>query len=136
MLKKETIDVINAGIYLLDSKVNEAWMKMKSVVDQKDYEVANAYFAEYLKNLNQFASKIKYTGERSDLDRFAAADVLIFTDIEKIIAKNDEMHMSLLSSIIKDLTIFDKLYTGTAQSKIAIQEAREYIRTNLIHIPS
>lgn len=136
MLKKETIDVINAGVYLLDSKVNKAWMKMKSAVDPKDYDVANAYFAEYLKNLHQFSSKIKFTGERSDLDRFTASDVLIFTDIEKVVAKNDELHMSLLSSIIKDLTIFDNIYSGTAQSKVALQEVREYIRTNLAPISS
>ncbi|MDI6976245.1 hypothetical protein [Serratia sp. Se-RSBMAAmG] len=136
MLKKETIDVINAGVYLLDSKVNEAWMKMKSAVDPKDYDVANAYFTEYLKNLHQFSSKIKFTGERSDLDRFTASDVLIFTDIEKVVARNDELHMSLLSSIIKDLTIFDNIYSGTAQSKVALQEVREYIRTNLAPISS
>jgi len=136
MLKKETIDVLNAGVYLLDSKVNEAWMKMKSTVNSEDYDEANAYFGEYLKNLHQFSSKIKFTGERSDLDRFTATDVLIFTDMEKVMSKNDEMHMSLLSSIIKDLTIFDKLYTGTAQSKIALQEAREYIRTNLTQVVS
>lgn len=136
MLKKGTIDVINAGVYLLDSKVNEAWMKMKSAVEPKDYDVANAYFAEYLRNLHQFSSKIKFTGERSDLDRFTASDVLIFTDIEKVVARNDELHMSLLSSIIKDLTIFDNIYSGTAQSKVALQEVREYIRTNLAPISS
>lgn len=136
MLKKECRDVISSGIYLLDLKVHESWMRMKITANPKDYDEANAYFAEYLKNLNQFASKIKYTGERSDLDKFTATDVLIFTDLEKIIAKNDELHMSLLSSIIKGLTIFDNIYSGTAQSKVALQEAREYIRTNLIPMPS
>lgn len=131
MLRKECFDIISSGIYLLDLKVHEAWMRMKITANPKDYDQANMYFADYFKKMNQFGLKIKFVGERSELDKFTASDVLIFSDIEKIIAKNDELQVSLLSSIVKDLDIFDRIYSNSVESKVALQEVKEYIKANL-----
>ncbi len=131
MLNKDEINAINAGITLLDLKIHESWMMMKVNAKESEYEKCNKNFSSYITALNEFTSKINFTGERGNRDKFNVTDVLIFNDIDSTIKKNSELQLSLLASIIKDASSFDNIHKNIISSTLYMQNIREYIKSNM-----
>ncbi len=131
MLTKEEINAINSGITLLDLKIHESWMIMKAGTKEENYEKCNKNFSSFLSALNEFTSKINFTGERGNRDKFTVTDVLILNDIESTVKKNSELQLSLLASIIKDTSSFDDIHKSIVNSTLYMQNIREYIKENM-----
>lgn len=131
MLNKEELRAINSGITLLDLKIHESWMMMKGNTDNETFETCNKNFSSYISALNEFTSKINFTGERGNRDRFTVTDVLILNDIETTVKKNSDLQLSLLASVIKDSSVFDDIHKNIINSTLYMQNIREYIKSNM-----
>ncbi len=131
MLNKEELRAINSGITLLDLKIHESWMMMKGNTDDETFETCNKNFSSYISALNEFTSKINFTGERGNRDRFTVTDVLILNDIETTVKKNSDLQLSLLASVIKDSSVFDDIHKNIINSTLYMQNIREYIKSNM-----
>lgn len=131
MLNKEELRAINSGITLLDLKIHESWMMMKGNTDNETFETCNKNFSSYISALNEFTSKINFTGERGNRDRFMVTDVLILNDIETTVKKNSDLQLSLLASVIKDSSVFDDIHKNIINSTLYMQNIREYIKSNM-----
>lgn len=131
MLNKEELRAINSGITLLDLKIHESWMMMKGNTNDETFETCNKNFSSYISALNEFTSKINFTGERGNRDKFTVTDVLILNDIETSIKKNSDLQLSLLASVIKDSSVFDDIHKNIINSTLYMQNIREYIKSNM-----
>lgn len=131
MLNKEELRAINSGITLLDLKIHESWMMMKGNTDNETFETCNKNFSSYISALNEFTSKINFTGERGNRDRFTVTDVLILNDIETTVKKNSDLQLSLLASVIRDSSVFDNIHKNIINSTLYMQNIREYIKSNM-----
>lgn len=131
MLNKEELRAINSGITLLDLKIHESWIMMKGNTNDETFETCNKNFSSYISALNEFTSKINFTGERGNRDKFTVTDVLILNDIETSIKKNSDLQLSLLASVIKDSSVFDDIHKNIINSTLYMQNIREYIKSNM-----
>lgn len=131
MLNKEELRAINSGITLLDLKIHESWMMMKGNTNDETFETCNKNFSSYISALNEFTSKINFTGERGNRDKFTVTDVLILNDIETSVKKNSDLQLSLLASVIKDSSVFDDIHKNIINSTLYMQNIREYIKSNM-----
>lgn len=131
MLNKEELRAINSGITLLDLKIHESWMMMKGNTEDETFETCNKNFSSYISALNEFTSKINFTGERGNRDRFTVTDVLILNDIETTVKKNSDLQLSLLASVIRDSSVFDNIHKNIINSTLYMQNIREYIKSNM-----
>lgn len=131
MLNKEELRAINLGITLLDLKIHESWMMMKGNTNDETFETCNKNFSSYISALNEFTSKINFTGERGNRDKFTVTDVLILNDIETSVKKNSDLQLSLLASVIKDSSVFDDIHKNIINSTLYMQNIREYIKSNM-----
>ncbi len=131
MLNKEELRAINSGITLLDLKIHESWMMMKGNTNDETFETCNKNFSSYISALNEFTSKINFTGERGNRDKFTVTDVLILNDIETSVKKNSDLQLSLLASVIKDSYVFDDIHKNIINSTLYMQNIREYIKSNM-----